>query len=199
MDTPVCLSAEVTCHKALAWFTLNLSCFTDFRPSKHKRIGNPAMSKHCQSASAIIKYSLFQVPEFILFIVILILLDRWLNIPGWIFWLFIIAWVIKDAVLFPFVRKAYEMNMEDDQTSMQGLKGFAKERLNPSGYVRVRGELWKARVPDETRPIEKGERIKVCRIHGLTLIVTPDNEKGSNAEYIKKEDSTNGRNHLEGL
>ncbi|HPA13851.1 MAG TPA: NfeD family protein [Desulfobacterales bacterium] len=140
------------------------------------------MNGHRKSVPVIIKYILFQVPGFILFVVILFLLDRWLDIPGWIVGLLIFAWVAKDAILFPFVRKAYEVNREEDGTPMRGLKGFAKERLSPSGYVQVRGELWKAKASDETRPIEKGECIKVYSIRGLTLIVAPENEEGSNRD-----------------
>jgi membrane protein implicated in regulation of membrane protease activity len=158
------------------------SLFSHLRHSKQKRIGSPAMDKHGQLPSVVIRYILFQVPAFILFVLILILLGRWLDIPNWISWFLIFAWVAKDAILFPFVRKAYELNREGEEISMQGLKGVAKEQLKPSGYVRVHGELWKARLLDETRPIEQGERIKVHGIRGLVLIVTPENGDGSNDE-----------------
>ena len=59
---------------------------------------------------------------------------------------------------------------------MIGLRGITKDRLNPSGYISVRGELWKARVIEEGHPIEKGENVIVQGAKGLTLFVGHETE-----------------------
>jgi len=41
---------------------------------------------------------------------------------------------------------------------MIGLRGITEDRLAPSGYVRVHGELWQAEVVQNSPPIEKGEK-----------------------------------------
>ena len=50
----------------------------------------------------------------------------------------------------------------------------AKDRLAPSGYVEVHGELWQAEVMEGAPPVQSGESIRVRGIRGLTLIVQPD-------------------------
>jgi len=54
---------------------------------------------------------------------------------------------------------------------MIGERGMAEERLNPEGYISVRGELWRAESIHDVSPIEKGDRIRICGIRGLTLLV----------------------------
>jgi membrane protein implicated in regulation of membrane protease activity len=45
------------------------------------------------------------------------------------------------------------------------------EPLAPSGYVRVYGELWKAKVVEDEPSIGIGERVRVRGIEGLRLQV----------------------------
>ena len=44
------------------------------------------------------------------------------------------------------------------------------EACNPSGRVRVRGELWNARAP---QPMQVGEVARVTAVDGLTLEIVP--------------------------
>lgn len=54
---------------------------------------------------------------------------------------------------------------------MIGQKGVAKERLDPSGYIFIRGELWKAEVIEGSPPVEEGETVKVEGTRGRILLV----------------------------
>jgi membrane protein implicated in regulation of membrane protease activity len=58
-----------------------------------------------------------------------------------------------------------------------GTEGIAEERLDPSGYIRVHGELWRAEVIDKTIPVEKGETVLIERAYGLTLLVKPTSKE----------------------
>ena len=77
--------------------------------------------------------------------------------------------------MFPFVWRAYDRDGRGDGHEMVGMRGTAMERLDPSGYVRVRGELWQAEVMGGCPPIDEGQGVRVRGIHGLTLLVQADN------------------------
>jgi hypothetical protein len=52
-------------------------------------------------------------------------------------------------------------------------QGGAVERIDPRGFVRSSGELWRAEIAHGARPIEKGETVKVTARHRFTLLVEP--------------------------
>ena len=120
------------------------------------------------SQQVLIKYSLFQLPGLALLILILVLLRYWINIPTWAVWTFISLLVIVDVIMYPFVWRAYD---KDNPNSMSGSQGIATDRLSPSGYVRIKGELWRAEMIEGDSAIEKGDVVTVTGIRGLTLIV----------------------------
>jgi membrane protein implicated in regulation of membrane protease activity len=135
------------------------------------------MNKKKWSSRILLKYWLLQLPALALLVLILIFAQRWVDLPAWIFWGSLTIWVVKDAVLYPFVWRAYDWDRSKDSNSMVGAKGIAKERLAPSGYVQVRGELWKAELAEGVQPVEEGKPVLVQEIRGLTLIVEPGVEK----------------------
>jgi membrane protein implicated in regulation of membrane protease activity len=108
----------------------------------------------------------------------LVLAKRWVDLPPWFIWGLIGLWIAKDIALFPLTWRAYDQDRERVVSSMLGAQGTAEERLNPSGYIRVGGELWKAEVVGDVRPIEKGEGVRVKGIRGLTLLVGQGNHEG---------------------
>jgi len=119
----------------------------------------------------ILRYALFQIPGLVLLILILILVRRWVDLPLWFFWGSVFIWIVKDAVLFPFVWRAYDRSRSKDVHSLVGTEGIVEERLAPSGYIRVHGELWQAEMIREGMPIEKGEGVRIQGIRGLVLLV----------------------------
>ncbi len=127
------------------------------------------------SAQIIIRYTLLQLPALALLLMALVLVQRWINISNWVFWGSIMIWIAKDVVLFFFTWRAYETTAAKPGRSMVGARGITQNRLAPSGFIHVRGELWKAEVWGTGRPIEIGEKVKVRDIRGLTLVVQPDN------------------------
>ena len=52
--------------------------------------------------------------------------------------------------------------------AMIGARGEVVEALRPEGWVRVHGELWRARSEE---PLEAGVRVRVREMGGLTLRV----------------------------
>ena len=126
----------------------------------------------------IIRYALLQVPALALLIVLLVLAKHWIDLPLWFIWGLICLWIAKDLALFPLTWRAYDQDHARHGSSMIGAPGIAEERLNPSGYIRVGGELWKAELAGNARPIEKGERVRIQGIRGLTLLVSRGNHEG---------------------
>lgn len=131
------------------------------------------------SSRIIIRYSLLQLPGIALVIVLLFFIRRWVEIPLWLMWLIPLAWVIKDIILFPFVWRAYDWDQKNRGHSIIGMRGVVSETLNPTGYILVRGELWKAETMEKDTPIEKGQNVVIYAINGLTLHVKPVDGKNT--------------------
>ncbi len=137
------------------------------------------MKERRLTGRVVIKYTLIQIPGTVFFILLLQLLRQWVDIPRWLLWGLVGLWVAKEIVLFPFVRRAYESGDSEPGKGMVGEKGIAEEFLNPSGYVRIRGELWRAEVRGEKSAVEKGKTVRIHSVHGLTLVVEPELEGDS--------------------
>ncbi len=85
----------------------------------------------------------------------------------------VIPFVIATALFFVFVvgagLKAQNRKVETGEQGMVGAQGIAITVLNPTGQVRVQGELWGAESVDGI--IGKDSKIIVTEIHGLLLKV----------------------------
>jgi membrane protein implicated in regulation of membrane protease activity len=135
------------------------------------------MNKRKYSAHILRRYTLLQLPGLALLVLILILVQRWVDLPAWIVWGSIVVWIAKDAILYPFVWRAYDPDHPQGVSALVGVRGIARDRLAPSGYVQIRGELWKAELKEGRLPIEQGEQVRVRGVRGLTLLVQPDEKE----------------------
>lgn len=119
----------------------------------------------------LIRYALLQLPGTLLLIVVVAGIRRWWDFPVWASVAVVAMWVAKDVVLYPFLWRAYDWDRESENFSMVGREGTVVVPLDPTGYVRVRGELWKASVPADHSPVQRGQAVTVAAVHGLRLIV----------------------------
>jgi membrane protein implicated in regulation of membrane protease activity len=113
-----------------------------------------------------------------------------LQIPGWILTAAVLAiplklgfisfrvaailfglLVVKDAIVYPFVRSAYEPVGDNRVEDLVGRLAEVRRDLSPEGYVWVRGELWRAEAAVGEESIALGTRVRVVGTQGLTLIV----------------------------
>ncbi len=122
------------------------------------------------------KYVLAQIPDIVIFVVVMLVLQRWLDLSTWLVTLLIAGWVLKDILLFPLLRRSFEEGRREDAHPIIGARGVAKDRLNPDGYAWVQGELWRAELVEGHPPIEAGDPLTVKDIRGLTLLVVRDTE-----------------------
>ena len=144
---------------------------------RFKETGGPRSPRW--SPEVLGKYLLLQLPSLALVIALLVVLRKYYDFPLLYTWAVVAAWVAKDVILYPFVWRAYDSR---PQRAMVGLTGKAKEALDPSGYVEIRGELWRAQVEEESTAIRAGETVEVREVRGLTLIVRPVAAKASRGE-----------------
>ena len=58
-----------------------------------------------------------------------------------------------------------------------GARGEVRNALAPTGYIFVRGELWRAEVEARADSVSPGRHVRIVRTRGLTLIVEPENNE----------------------
>jgi len=125
----------------------------------------------------VLRYARYQIPDVATFVLILFVIHQWVGLSLGLFIGLITLWMVKYLVVFSFVWRAYDKPRPGDVTSLIGTQGIAEERLDPSGYVRVHGELWRAEVIGKTMAIEKGQTVLIEKADGLTLFVKPFQKK----------------------
>jgi membrane-bound serine protease (ClpP class) len=90
-------------------------------------------------------------------------------------WLVIGVGVAVGAIVLLFIAglvRTRRMAVRSGKEELVGAKGLASTALEPSGTVRVRGELWNALAEDA--PLESGAEIIVTDVDGLRLTVKRD-------------------------
>jgi len=120
------------------------------------------------------RYLLIQIPGWILVAILLGGLYGWNVISLRVALILYAVYFLKDFVLYPFLRRAYETEEPSVMDRLIGARGVATENLGPAGYVRVGGELWQSRISEGCALIGEGSRIRVQSVDGMTLIVTAD-------------------------
>jgi membrane-bound serine protease (ClpP class) len=89
-------------------------------------------------------------------------------LPVWVGVLLAAAVVAKDVVAYRTMRRYY--TPEPSERRLVGQGGVAVTQLAPHGMVRVRGELWQARIVSRV-PVAEGALVRVRDVQGLLLIV----------------------------
>ncbi len=131
------------------------------------------MPKKGWTQKALRKYILLEIPPLLLFAGFLWLLRLWTGLPLWAAGGLLVLWTIKDIILFFYTWPAYDAGT-GNRYSMVHQTGLTEERLNPEGYIRIRGERWRARPGPGLARIESGQRVRVLAEEGLTLLVEPE-------------------------
>jgi len=123
-------------------------------------------------ASTFRRYVLLQAPSWALAAVVLVGLHRWGYLPAWIAAVLLLAFVVKDLALYPWLRRSYAVDTRTPaEQQLVGERAVVTQPLSPRGYVRVRGELWRAEALDPGRDIHTGAAVEVVAARGLTLVV----------------------------
>ncbi len=100
------------------------------------------------------------------------LLPHWgFNIPIWGLILLMLAFGVYQVVTYRLGRRAIDRKPVLSPESIVGCCGKASTRLTPDGYVKVKGELWRAFSIGLN--IDEGTEIIVMEVKRLTLLVAP--------------------------
>lgn len=103
---------------------------------------------------------------------VLVIVLRWEFVPRWLAILCFVGWVLKDLVMYPFLRLAYEPGVTGYAT-LVGSRGRAEGDLAPTGYIRVRGELWRAVVSPADVVIPSGTEVEIVSAERMEVSVRP--------------------------
>ena len=95
-------------------------------------------------ATVVLRYLAFQIPGWAVLALVLGAAMAWWELSRTLAAAIFALFVIKDAVLFPFVRIAYEPRSGGGAEALVGQRARAEEELAPEGYVRLGAELWRA-------------------------------------------------------
>ena len=105
-----------------------------------------------------------------------------LGAPWWV--CVIVACAVAALLLFalrPYLLKSIRKRGELIETNVVALVGRAARTLSVvseyAGRVKLNGEVWSARTPDDSPEIPEGADVVVLKIRGATAIVTPEEEK----------------------
>ena len=119
-----------------------------------------------------LRYTALQLPGQLFVLGLALSAWEWLGAPAWLAWGAPLAWALKDALLFPFVWRAYE----PDDVATHGVVGqiaVSEETLDPGGWVRLGPELWRVELVDGARAVPRGAKVRVRGVTGLLLRVEP--------------------------
>ncbi len=123
----------------------------------------------------LLRYSLLQAPDVVLAALVVWALWKWTLIPGWAALAALALWIAKDVAIYPLVRRSFSLG-ESEWVGVRpliGARGVVTEDLSPSGWIRVKGELWQARAVEDA-PVPGGSHVRVREVRGMTLLIEPD-------------------------
>jgi membrane protein implicated in regulation of membrane protease activity len=92
-----------------------------------------------------------------------------IDIPLWGLITILVAFAIYSYIMYRVGHPTISYKEVSSPESMTGNEGVVESELKPEGYVKVRGELWKASAGGER--LGKGEEVVVTGIEGLKLSV----------------------------
>jgi membrane protein implicated in regulation of membrane protease activity len=108
------------------------------------------------------------------------------GLPAWI-WAAVPVVLVKDVLVMVAMRRVSGPPKAGPE-ALIGARGESVEPVAPAGYVRVRGELWRAETRHPAgRAIPAGRPVVVRQVRGLTLVVdeatrAPDDQSTASGE-----------------
>ena len=92
-----------------------------------------------------------------------------IDIPLWGLITILVGFAIYSYIMYLFGHPTISYKEVSAPESIIGDEGVVNSELKPEGYIKVRGELWKASAGGER--LGKGEEVVVTGIEGLKLSV----------------------------
>lgn len=96
------------------------------------------------------------------------------------------AWMVKDWILYPWLKNAYEVSTRTGSKTLIGSKGVTQSHLAPEGLIRVRGELWRAVAMPRNVIIRTGVAVEIIDADGMTVFVRPVEEDSATNDSTRE-------------
>lgn len=119
-----------------------------------------------------LRYALFQIPGGLILILALWWAHSRFSLPLWLAALVVALWIVKDLALYPVLWRAYAVGDRQPGAGLIGMTGETESELSPAGFIRVKGEIWRAQA-SSSAVIPTREKVRVVNQEGMTLIVEP--------------------------
>ena len=100
-----------------------------------------------------------------------------INIQWWVLVIVMMVWTTCAVIIYRMGSRALRKKPVAGMTAMIGGKGRVVTPLAPEGFIRMKGELWRATTTDNG--IEVGDEVSVVSQDGLKLIVCKSNSSDS--------------------
>ena len=107
----------------------------------------------------------------LVFIVLWVLPLFDIHVPWWGLALLMLALAVVAYVTYRIGKGTFFIKPRGALESLIGCEGVVVKALAPAGYIKVRGELWKAVC--EEYECRNGDVVEVLGVEGITLIVHP--------------------------
>lgn len=118
-----------------------------------------------------LRYLLFQMPGWLIAGTALWALQSWGVISAAAALLCLSVLLLKDLVLYPWLKTAYETSLPLGSKALIGARGIAASDVAPEGFIRVRGELWRGIAIPFDRAIPAGSVVEVVDADGMKIYV----------------------------
>lgn len=92
-----------------------------------------------------------------------------INIPTWGLIIILVCFAAYCYVMYRIGHPTISFKKVSDPDSIIGSTGIVENELNPEGFIKIQGELWKAASDGER--LAKGSRVTVTGMDGLKLFV----------------------------
>ena len=116
------------------------------------------------------RYFLFQVPGWLIASLVLLIARHWEVISTSTALVCLLCWVLKDLLLYPWVKLAYR-SQPIGANALVGSTGVADGDLTPEGFIRVRGERWRALANPVDSSIRAGAKVEITGAERMTVFV----------------------------
>ena len=121
-------------------------------------------------------YTIYAIIGTILEVTALLIVLLWvlplfdIYIPWWILAILLAIELGYSAFTYIMGRRALRQRIAYGPEAIIGSEGVVATALDPTGYVKVRGELWKASCQAR---LDIGDKVVVTGVEGLKLVVIP--------------------------
>jgi len=118
-------------------------------------------------------YLLKESAELVVLIAVLAVVSRFVRIPVWLLVGVPLGKILVSSAMYVlFLRRSFLCAARVGPEALIGLTAEVVTPLNPSGQVKLNGEIWSALSQNGTT-IPSQQKVRVLEAHGNTLLVGP--------------------------